>query len=861
MALPLPKLDDRTFEMLLAEAQAQIGRSAPDWTDLSPSDPGMVMLELYTHLTEVMIYRLNRLPDKAYHAFLRLLGVMLQPPAAASVVLQFTREQAEGKPLTIPRGTRVGAERSGRSSEAIVFMTVQAATILANETAVSVRAYHCEQISWEQLRPERGVYKVQRPPIVAPTGQPLNLMVGVEATAAELEEGAPAVKFRGRSYRIWQEVKNFTNLGQQRHVYVVDRLTGVITFAPSARMMQPDGTLSPTAVPLAAVPEEGRDIRVWYWRGGGAAGNVAAHKLTVMKDPISGASVTNPQPASGGQAAETLENGLIRGPQELHSLQRAITAQDFETVAQNSARAVARSKALTRAEQWQHARPGAVEVLLVPHLPTVERAPGMVTAVSLKQRETEVAREQVQQALDERRPLGTTCAVNWTNYKTVRVTARVVVGREENQTAVKRRVLERLHQTITPLPTGINPTGWSFGQALRASDVYNIALAEPGVRWVDGVRLHVDEVPETAVSTVAADHFQPNCWYVGSGETLFRSLNDGAGWEATRHFATQTIQLIEPNPNANGKGHVALVSETGDGNARLYLSRDAGESWGLLAELAFSVNDLAWTVRDQLPMLLLATDKGLYELPLTPNASPVQVVVNPSDQTLSFYAVTAVNLRGTISVAVAAQGQGGVYLSSENGRSGSFQSIGQQGVDIRRLAVQVDGPRAFLWAGAFAEGPRDAGRGCFRWELRGAEAPAEGWRDFGENWTGGSCRGITFLGNRVVASSHRGGVLWLEPTRSASWTASDVNAGLPQRDQEGGQLRFQPVMGIAANAQTNLVLAGGPLGVYRSQDGGQQFAAASSKTFLEKVTLPGTWLFVSGAHDVEVVSEDEANRD
>ena len=70
--------------------------------------------------------------------------------------------------------------------------------------------------------------------------------------------------------------------------------------------------------------------------------------------------------------------------------------------------------------------------------------------------------------------------VNWANYKTVRVTARVVVGREENKTAVKQRVLERLHQTITPLETAINPKGWPFGQALRASDVYNIALAEPG---------------------------------------------------------------------------------------------------------------------------------------------------------------------------------------------------------------------------------------------------------------------------------------------------------------------------------------------------------------------------------------------
>ena len=181
--------------------------SGLDWTDLSPSDPGMVMLELYAYLTEVMIYRLNRLPDKAYHAFLRLLGVMLQPPAAASVTLKFVREQPGTTPLSIPRGTRVAAERAGKDADSVIFMTAESATIPANETAVTTLAYHCEQVNGELLTQDKGVYKVQRPPIVAATSHPRNLMIGVEATADELEEGAPAIKFRGKSYRVWQAVE------------------------------------------------------------------------------------------------------------------------------------------------------------------------------------------------------------------------------------------------------------------------------------------------------------------------------------------------------------------------------------------------------------------------------------------------------------------------------------------------------------------------------------------------------------------------------------------------------------------------------------------------------------------------------
>src|SRR5664279_3516818 len=91
MPLPLPDLDDRDFEQLLAEATQRIRQSNAAWDDLSPSDPGIVLLELFAYLTDTMIYRLNRLPNKVYIAFLRLLGVSLHPPSAAGVTLRFSR--------------------------------------------------------------------------------------------------------------------------------------------------------------------------------------------------------------------------------------------------------------------------------------------------------------------------------------------------------------------------------------------------------------------------------------------------------------------------------------------------------------------------------------------------------------------------------------------------------------------------------------------------------------------------------------------------------------------------------------------------------------------------------------------------
>ncbi len=124
MTIPTPQLDDRDFRALVAEAREVIRRKAPQWTDLSPSDPGMVLVELFAHLTDLMLYRLNRVPEKAYIEFLRLMGLTLQPPAAATVLLRFDRRPPGQGAVRIPAGTQVTAARGANGDEPPVFATV-----------------------------------------------------------------------------------------------------------------------------------------------------------------------------------------------------------------------------------------------------------------------------------------------------------------------------------------------------------------------------------------------------------------------------------------------------------------------------------------------------------------------------------------------------------------------------------------------------------------------------------------------------------------------------------------------------------------------------------------------------------------
>jgi predicted phage baseplate assembly protein len=75
MPLPVPNLDDRKFQDILDEARRLIPRYCPEWTDHNLSDPGITLLELFAWMTDMLLYRLNRVPEKNYLKFLDLIGV------------------------------------------------------------------------------------------------------------------------------------------------------------------------------------------------------------------------------------------------------------------------------------------------------------------------------------------------------------------------------------------------------------------------------------------------------------------------------------------------------------------------------------------------------------------------------------------------------------------------------------------------------------------------------------------------------------------------------------------------------------------------------------------------------------------
>jgi len=122
MALPAPNLDDRRFQELVDEAKRHVMRHCPDWTDHNVSDPGVTLIETFAYMTDALLYRLNRVPDRLYVKFLELIGLHLLPATPARAGVTFWLSAPAQARLIIPTGTQVATLRS-EIEEPVIFAT------------------------------------------------------------------------------------------------------------------------------------------------------------------------------------------------------------------------------------------------------------------------------------------------------------------------------------------------------------------------------------------------------------------------------------------------------------------------------------------------------------------------------------------------------------------------------------------------------------------------------------------------------------------------------------------------------------------------------------------------------------------
>jgi len=122
MSLQTPNLDDRKFQDIVSEARSKIPLYCPNWTDYNLSDPGITIIELFAWMVDMLLYRLNRVPEKNYIKFMDMIGIRLEPPNPAKVNVTFRLSTPQPEQVTIPQGTEIATVRT-ETQDAISFTT------------------------------------------------------------------------------------------------------------------------------------------------------------------------------------------------------------------------------------------------------------------------------------------------------------------------------------------------------------------------------------------------------------------------------------------------------------------------------------------------------------------------------------------------------------------------------------------------------------------------------------------------------------------------------------------------------------------------------------------------------------------
>lgn len=124
MAIVVPKIDLRTSDDVFRETSALVQR----FTNWRPqpnggSDAGEALIQIFSQMAQLVIDRLNKVPEKNFLAFLDLIGVEVRPPLPARAPLTFRLGGGRQADAFVPARTQVGSEPAEGEGEEIIFET------------------------------------------------------------------------------------------------------------------------------------------------------------------------------------------------------------------------------------------------------------------------------------------------------------------------------------------------------------------------------------------------------------------------------------------------------------------------------------------------------------------------------------------------------------------------------------------------------------------------------------------------------------------------------------------------------------------------------------------------------------------
>ncbi|SPE38477.1 conserved hypothetical protein [Candidatus Sulfopaludibacter sp. SbA3] len=179
------------------------------------------------------------------------------------------------------------------------------------------------------------------------------------------------------------------------------------------------------------------------------------------------------QLAPGADPAVEMKQAILA----LDTPQRAVTPEDFETMALAADPGVARAHAVPDCYLWaphrgaRENRPGHVSVVIVPKDASDPNEAALVV-------------EAVRKFLEPRRLLATRLHVGTPRYVKARVRLTVTMQPGASEAYVRDEAIRRMRRFFDPVSGGADGQGWPFGRAVYVSEIYEMLDAIPEVDFV-----------------------------------------------------------------------------------------------------------------------------------------------------------------------------------------------------------------------------------------------------------------------------------------------------------------------------------------------------------------------------------------
>lgn len=476
----------RDYKSFRQELLSLIPAKLPEWTDRSEADFGVVLIELFSYMADILSYYQDRIANEAFLAtaqerrsviqHLRLIGYEMTPAAPAAAALSVIVGNNQNQTVEIRTGDQFSSPTTPDRSSVSFEYTDDKPLVIDLSTLPLNSAKNPDGTPMTNFKEAAGIISVIQGRTV------VNEVLGVsDGTPNQSYQLAQPSVIRNSIQIVvattpptppWNQIQNLIfsppayTPDQLAALLQQGRIASTLAFSRSADpdfAVQTDENYITTVLfgdgQYGLIPPVGAQILATYRTGGGSIGNVGAGQITtIVKSSqlqLLGAKVINRSPASGGAEPETTDQAIKFAPTVFSSMQRAVTADDYVAQARLFPGV---SKARAQATNWN-----VIKLYVAPtgdgELPTDTLKNGLLAY------------------FEDKRLLTTIIQVENPDYVYIKISAQFGPLPYFKPSDVQSAAVDAINQLF-------DFDNADFGQTLYLSTIYQVLEALPGIDHV-----------------------------------------------------------------------------------------------------------------------------------------------------------------------------------------------------------------------------------------------------------------------------------------------------------------------------------------------------------------------------------------